>query len=109
MRRKRRWRLRARGGRRLRLCHAGALQCAPFRSAVRARSCLIGAGVARVVVACEDPHAMAAHGISRLGAAGVEVMLGLMRAEAEALNAGFFKVVRTGRPWLAIDGDPADL
>jgi diaminohydroxyphosphoribosylaminopyrimidine deaminase/5-amino-6-(5-phosphoribosylamino)uracil reductase len=78
--------------------HSGALSCSQL---------LIGAGVRRVVVACEDPHAMAAHGISRLGAAGVEVMLGLMRAEAEALNAGFFKVVRTGRPLLAIDADPS--
>jgi diaminohydroxyphosphoribosylaminopyrimidine deaminase / 5-amino-6-(5-phosphoribosylamino)uracil reductase len=25
--------------------------------------------------------------------------------EAEALNRGFFKVIRTGRPWLAIDAD----
>jgi diaminohydroxyphosphoribosylaminopyrimidine deaminase/5-amino-6-(5-phosphoribosylamino)uracil reductase len=66
---------------------------------------MVEGGVARVVVACEDPHALAAHGISRLGAAGVEVMLGVMRAEAEALNAGFFKVVRMGRPWLAIDAD----
>ncbi|MFT3722631.1 MAG: bifunctional diaminohydroxyphosphoribosylaminopyrimidine deaminase/5-amino-6-(5-phosphoribosylamino)uracil reductase RibD [Hyphomonadaceae bacterium] len=76
--------------------HSGALSCSQL---------LIGAGVTRVVVACEDPHALAAHGISRLGAAGVEVMLGVMRAEAEALNAGFFKVVRTGRPLLAIDAD----
>jgi riboflavin biosynthesis pyrimidine reductase len=28
-----------------------------------------------------------------------------MRDEAERLNAGFFKHVATGRPWLAIDGD----
>jgi diaminohydroxyphosphoribosylaminopyrimidine deaminase/5-amino-6-(5-phosphoribosylamino)uracil reductase len=76
--------------------HSGALSCSQL---------LIQAGVTRVAVACEDPHAMAAHGISRLGAAGVEVMLGVMRAEAEALNAGFFKVVRTGRPLLAIDAD----
>lgn len=78
--------------------HSGALSCSQL---------LIQAGVARVVVACEDPHTMAAHGISRLGAAGVEVMLGVMRREAEALNAGFFKVVRTGRPLLAIDADPS--
>lgn len=66
---------------------------------------LIAAGVTRVVVACLDPHPLAEHGISRLGAAGVEVMLGVMRAEAEDVAKGFFKVVATGRPWLAIDGD----
>lgn len=64
---------------------------------------LVEAGIARVVVACEDPHPLGAHGVSRLGAAGVEVMLGVLRAEAEALNCGFFKVIATGRPWLAID------
>lgn len=78
--------------------NSGALSCSQL---------LIEAGVRRVVAACEDPHTLAAHGISRLGAAGVEVMLGLMRAEAEAVNEGFFKVVRTGRPWVAIDPDPS--
>lgn len=68
---------------------------------------LVEAGIGRVVVACEDPHPMGAHGVSRLGAAGVEVMLGVMRAEAEALNVGFFKAIATGRPWLAIDADPS--
>jgi diaminohydroxyphosphoribosylaminopyrimidine deaminase/5-amino-6-(5-phosphoribosylamino)uracil reductase len=68
---------------------------------------LIEAGVERVVIACEDPHVLAAHSVSRLGAAGVEVMLGVMRAEAERLNAGFFKRVATGRPWLAIDANAA--
>jgi diaminohydroxyphosphoribosylaminopyrimidine deaminase / 5-amino-6-(5-phosphoribosylamino)uracil reductase len=66
---------------------------------------LIEAGIRRVVIACEDPHHLAAHGISRLGAAGVETLLGVMRAEAEHLNRGFFKLVATGRPWLAIDSD----
>jgi diaminohydroxyphosphoribosylaminopyrimidine deaminase/5-amino-6-(5-phosphoribosylamino)uracil reductase len=77
---------------------AGALSCSQL---------LIQAGVSRVVVACEDPHPLAAHGVSRLGAAGVEVMLGVGRADAEIINAGFFKVIASGRPWLAIDGDPS--
>ena len=75
---------------------AGALSCSQL---------LVQAGVSRVVVACEDPHPLGAHGVSRLGAAGVEVMLGVGRAVAEQINAGFFKVIATGRPWLAIDGD----
>jgi diaminohydroxyphosphoribosylaminopyrimidine deaminase/5-amino-6-(5-phosphoribosylamino)uracil reductase len=66
---------------------------------------LLGAGVARVVIACPDPHPLGAHGADRLTASGVAVETGLMRAEAEALNAGFFKHVATGRPLLAIDGD----
>ena len=66
---------------------------------------LLGSGVARVVIACHDPHPLGAHGAERLIASGVIVEMGLMRAEAERLNAGFFKHVATGRPWLAIDGD----
>ena len=66
---------------------------------------LLGAGATRVLIACADPHPLGAHGADRLSASGVAVETGLMRAEAEALNAGFFKQVATGRPWLAIDGD----
>ena len=77
---------------------AGAMSCSQL---------LAQSGTSRVVVACEDPHPLGAHGVSRLGAAGVEVMLGVGRAEAERLNAGFFKLIATGRPWLAIDGDQA--
>jgi diaminohydroxyphosphoribosylaminopyrimidine deaminase/5-amino-6-(5-phosphoribosylamino)uracil reductase len=68
---------------------------------------LVDARVARVVVACEEQHAVAAHGVSRLGAGGVEVTLGVLRDEAEALNCGFFKRVATGRPWLAVSDDGA--
>jgi diaminohydroxyphosphoribosylaminopyrimidine deaminase/5-amino-6-(5-phosphoribosylamino)uracil reductase len=77
---------------------SGALSCSQL---------LVEAGVARVVIACEDPHPFGAHGVSRLGAAGVEVMLGVLRAEGEALNCGFFKLIASGRPWLAVDADPS--
>lgn len=66
---------------------------------------LLAAGVARMVIACPDPHPKGAHGAERIGAAGVSVTSGVMQAEAERLNAGFFKLVATGRPWLAVDGD----
>ncbi len=68
---------------------------------------LVDARLARVVVACEEQNAAAAHGVSRLGAGGVEVTLGVMRDEAQALNSGFFKRVATGRPLLAVSGDGA--
>jgi diaminohydroxyphosphoribosylaminopyrimidine deaminase/5-amino-6-(5-phosphoribosylamino)uracil reductase len=68
---------------------------------------LLGSGVARVVIACADPHPLGAHGADRLTASGVAVESGLMRDEAERLNAGFFKHVATGRPWLAVDADAA--
>ena len=80
-----------------------------FERSTGAASCsrrLIEAGLARVVIACADPHPVAAGGTERLRAAGVAVTTGVLEAEALALNAGFFKVVREGRPWLAIDPDP---
>ena len=77
---------------------SGSLSCSQL---------LAGAGISRVVVACEDPHPLGSHGISRLGASGVEVLLGVLREEGTRLNQGFFKVIATGRPWLAIDADPS--
>ena len=66
---------------------------------------LLAAGVVRVVIACDDPHPLGAHGADRLVKAGVSIEHGLMGDEAERLNAGFFKLNATGRPWLVIDGD----
>ena len=68
---------------------------------------LAKASIARLHVACEDPHPRAAHGLDYLKEAGVNTSLGLLQAEAEAANCGFFKLVRTGRPWVAIDSDPS--
>ena len=64
---------------------------------------LIEAGVARVVVAIEDPFPqVAGRGLERLRAAGIEVALGLLADKAEALNAGFLKRIRSGRPWVRV-------
>lgn len=62
---------------------------------------LIDAGVARVVYACLDPnpdHAGRADAI--LTAAGIEVTAGVCREEAEKLLRPFFKVCKTGLPWV---------
>lgn len=57
---------------------------------------LLGAGLARVVIAVGDPHPFAAGvGIERLRAAGLAVELGLLEADARALNADFFAKWRT--------------
>lgn len=51
---------------------------------------LVEAGVARVVIACEDPSAMAAgHGAERLRAAGAIVEAGLLGDEAAPLYASY--------------------
>lgn len=64
---------------------------------------LIAAGLARVVAAMGDPFpAVDGRGFGRLRAAGIEVAVGLMAAEAEALNEGFLLRVRRGRPLIRL-------
>lgn len=61
---------------------------------------LIDAGIARVVYASDDANPLAAGGGAALRAAGIVVERGLMAAEAQAINRGFFKRMRTGRPFV---------
>jgi diaminohydroxyphosphoribosylaminopyrimidine deaminase/5-amino-6-(5-phosphoribosylamino)uracil reductase len=81
-----------------------------FRSS-GAPSCadrLLAAGVARVLIACDDPSDLAAgQGLARLRAASVAVETGLLAAEAFFLCEGFLHRIRTGRPLLgeSLDGD----
>ncbi|MGM0412486.1 MAG: bifunctional diaminohydroxyphosphoribosylaminopyrimidine deaminase/5-amino-6-(5-phosphoribosylamino)uracil reductase RibD [Pseudomonadota bacterium] len=64
---------------------------------------LARAGVARVVAAMEDPNSqVAGRGLARLAEAGVETASGLMGERAEALNPGFVRRMRSGRPWVRI-------
>lgn len=64
---------------------------------------LIAAGVARVVSAQEDPDPrVSGRGHAMLRAAGLTVDVGLMEAEARALQAGFLSRITRGRPWLAL-------
>ena len=63
---------------------------------------LIDAGVAKVVIAAEDPTDLAGGGINQLKQAGMEVEVGLCREEAEKLNAPFYKHARTGLPWVVV-------
>ncbi len=75
---------------------------------------LIHAGLARVVVAESDPNPqVAGQGMARLRAAGVQVDVGLLGAEAHELNIGFFKRMTHGTPWVrmkvaaSLDGQTA--
>jgi diaminohydroxyphosphoribosylaminopyrimidine deaminase/5-amino-6-(5-phosphoribosylamino)uracil reductase len=64
---------------------------------------LIAAGVRRVVTATVDPNPMVSgEGIARLRAAGVEVRVGVLEQEARAVNDGFAKFIRTGRPLVTL-------
>lgn len=66
---------------------------------------LINAGVAKVIVAIEDPNPrVAGGGIARLRAAGIEVEVvgGAWGAASRELNIGFFSRMQRGRPWVRL-------
>ncbi|HEX4909518.1 MAG TPA: bifunctional diaminohydroxyphosphoribosylaminopyrimidine deaminase/5-amino-6-(5-phosphoribosylamino)uracil reductase RibD [Permianibacter sp.] len=64
---------------------------------------LLVAGVSRVVAAMQDPNPnVAGKGFEILKTAGVAVEHGLMQMEAEALNPGFLKRMRAGKPWVTV-------
>lgn len=83
--------------------------CAHYGRTPPCAEALIAARPAEVIVACTDPFAeVAGRGIAMLREAGVPVVEGVRRAAAEALNAGFFHRLKTGRP-LTFDDQRAGL
>ncbi len=64
---------------------------------------LVGAGVARVVAAMQDPNPLVAgNGFARLRAAKVAVEAGLLAQEANELNIGFVSRMTRGQPWVRL-------
>lgn len=77
--------------------------CAHFGRTPPCADALIAAGVARVVVASEDPfHKVDGQGLEKLRAAGIAVETGLMRTAARELNCGFFSRIERKRPWVRV-------
>lgn len=64
---------------------------------------LIKAGVKRVVIAGLDPNPqVAGRGVRLLEQSGIEVTVGVLTAQAEALNRGFLKAMRTQMPYVRL-------
>ncbi|WEM41730.1 bifunctional diaminohydroxyphosphoribosylaminopyrimidine deaminase/5-amino-6-(5-phosphoribosylamino)uracil reductase RibD [Photobacterium sp. DA100] len=64
---------------------------------------LVKAGVERVVCAMVDPNPkVAGRGIAILQQADIDVQTGLLEQDAEALNPGFIKVMKTGLPYVQL-------
>ena len=64
---------------------------------------VIAAGIARVVCCMEDPNPLVAgKGFEKLRAAGIEVEVGLLEAEARRLNESFAQFIRTGLPFVTL-------
>jgi diaminohydroxyphosphoribosylaminopyrimidine deaminase/5-amino-6-(5-phosphoribosylamino)uracil reductase len=77
--------------------------CAHYGRTPPCTMALLQAGVRRVVAATVDPDPRVdGRGIEQLRQAGVEVAVGLCRAEAEAVNAGFILRVRANRPLVTL-------
>jgi len=77
--------------------------CAHFGRTPPCADALVAAGVARVVIAAEDPFPqVAGNGIAKLRAAGIAVESGLLREQARELNIGFFSRIERGRPWVRV-------
>lgn len=64
---------------------------------------LIKANVKRVVIAGLDPNPqVAGRGVKLLKQAGIEVTVGVLTEQAEALNRGFLKAMRTQMPYVRL-------
>ncbi|MBB1269134.1 bifunctional diaminohydroxyphosphoribosylaminopyrimidine deaminase/5-amino-6-(5-phosphoribosylamino)uracil reductase RibD [Shewanella sp. SR44-3] len=77
--------------------------CSHFGRTPPCAQALVESGVSKVVVAITDPNPqVAGKGIAMLRAAGIEVEVGLLEAQALELNLGFMKRMRTGLPWVTV-------
>lgn len=64
---------------------------------------LINAGITRVVAAMQDPNPqVAGRGLFMLSQAGIETASNILLEEAEALNRGFLKRMRTAFPYIQL-------
>ena len=77
--------------------------CSHFGKTPPCADALITAGVARVVVAMEDPNPqVAGSGLKKLQAAGIEVAVNVLAEAARDLNKGFIKRMKSGLPWVTL-------
>ncbi|MGF1760393.1 bifunctional diaminohydroxyphosphoribosylaminopyrimidine deaminase/5-amino-6-(5-phosphoribosylamino)uracil reductase RibD [Photobacterium sagamiensis] len=77
--------------------------CSHFGRTPPCAQALINAKVSRVVCAMVDPNPqVGGRGIEMLQDAGIEVQTGLLEVDAQALNAGFIKRMKTGLPYVQL-------
>lgn len=77
--------------------------CAHFGRTPPCADALIAAGVARVVIASQDPFSeVDGRGIGKLRDVGIIVDGGLMASAARELNRGFFSRIKRRRPWVRV-------
>ncbi|OWW22473.1 bifunctional diaminohydroxyphosphoribosylaminopyrimidine deaminase/5-amino-6-(5-phosphoribosylamino)uracil reductase RibD [Noviherbaspirillum denitrificans] len=75
--------------------------CSHFGRTPPCADALVKAGVAKVVMAAGDPNPLVGgQGRAKLEAAGIEVVSGVLEAEAREMNIGFMKRMQHGLPWV---------
>lgn len=82
-------------------CYVTLEPCSHFGRTPPCADLLIQSGIKRVFIAVQDPNPIvSSNGINRLQAEGIEVTVGILEQQAEALNPGFCKRMRTGMPYV---------
>jgi diaminohydroxyphosphoribosylaminopyrimidine deaminase / 5-amino-6-(5-phosphoribosylamino)uracil reductase len=77
--------------------------CSHYGRTPPCANALIEAQVKRVVIAMLDPNPMVSgYGVQRLKEAGIDVDVGLLTEQAEQINRGFLKRMRTGKPFIIL-------
>ena len=77
--------------------------CAHYGRTPPCAELIIRTGIPRVVVGCVDPFSkVAGRGIQMLRDAGVEVTVGVLKAECQALNRRFITSHAQGRPFITL-------
>ncbi|MEI8206712.1 MAG: bifunctional diaminohydroxyphosphoribosylaminopyrimidine deaminase/5-amino-6-(5-phosphoribosylamino)uracil reductase RibD [Kiritimatiellales bacterium] len=77
--------------------------CSTFGKTPPCTDLILARGIRRVVIGAKDPNPVhAGRGIRILRRAGVEVLTGICRTEAEALIAPFAKRILTGMPYVTL-------
>ncbi len=75
--------------------------CCHFGKTPPCSQAVIRAGIARVVVAQQDPFPqVAGQGLAALRQAGLEITVGVLQAAAQRLNGPYLKLVQRQRPWI---------
>jgi len=77
--------------------------CAHYGKTSPCVDAIIKAGITKVVAAVIDPNPITSgKGIHMLKGAGIEVVVGVMEAQARRLNAPFFKLMQQGLPYITV-------
>ncbi|MBN8200083.1 MULTISPECIES: bifunctional diaminohydroxyphosphoribosylaminopyrimidine deaminase/5-amino-6-(5-phosphoribosylamino)uracil reductase RibD [Bacillaceae] len=77
--------------------------CSHFGRTPPCADLIINSGINRVFIASEDPNPLVSgKGIERMQDAGIEVVTGILREEADALNEPFFHFIKTKTPYVTI-------